>query len=661
MNHVMKDGALFLHTDGKGNVPAKHGQGWGLYIGNIRLMSRMEWSLEGPPPHLVSGEADGAEGLYRFRQGEEADGFEVGCHRWIHEGILFERWTLKNRSFEAVEQSLTFRFDADFADIRTINQQEGRLEKERHVETKASGLKFSCRGEDGVERSMDVQFTPSPAEVTEEAVTWNLQLAPHGEQVVDVCYLPIVEGKERAVPPALEALADGRRSREAWMESCPILESDDEDLKAGYRRGLSDLYLLLVDSGEGMVPWAGLPWNGAIHGRDSLIAAWQSLMIRPDLAKGVLRTLARHQGRKEDAASGEEPGKIMGECQAQTPEYFSIESTPLFLILLAEWHHWTGDDDFLREMLPHVRKAMDWMDRRVEEGGGWIVSPAGHGWKSSLDVWGERKEEPVAWVDVQGYAIQAKRAWSRTFHYLGNLDDARNLSQEAKEWTKRLIRDFWQEEEGYFSTVRSGGEILPAVTGSPGHLLLAGILDSTRSEAVAERLLKPDLFSGWGIRTLSTDDPDYRPFSRHQGSVWPHDTAWIAAGMIEMGLREAADPLMRALLDAARAFPGHQLPERFAGHSRNNNKPVAAPAACSPQAISAGSLFTLLKGMTGLRPDTPRRLIRLSPHLPEGVNHLHLQGIRIGKGNLDIQMRRWEKETYVQVDRNTTGCQVVIA
>jgi glycogen debranching enzyme len=662
MYAIIKNDHLFLYLDEKGNILDKHGQGWGLYRDDIRFLSRMEWRLDDSGLESIACETAGAESIHRFKS-EEGEALEVECRRWLDEGVLFERWTVQNHASEPLEPMLSVRLSADFAHRLIIReQQEGMTDKGPEVETTATGLRFSSRGTDGVERALQIQMSPTPASVTNEGASFHLPLVPHGEQQVTLCYIPMVEETTPTVPDETEALAHVRRSHQEWLDTCPRLESDDADLTAFYQRGLRDLHMLLTESGEGKLPWAGLPWNGMIHGRDSLIAAWQSLVIQPDIAEAVLRLLARHQGRSVDDARGEEPGKIMGELQAHTRDYFSVETTPLFLILLAKWHQWSGDDDFVREMLPHVRKAMDWMDRQVKEGSGILYAPAHHGWRNTLDLFGgeEGQREAVAWVEVQGYGIWAKQCWSRLFHYLGNIDDARSLAQEAKAWRKHLIQNFWDEKSGVFATVRSREGVIPVVTGAPGHLLQTGVLDSTQAEAVAKRLLQPDLFNGWGIRTLSAEAADYRPFSRHRGAVWPHETAWITAGLITMGLHAAADILFRGLLDAAGAMENHRLPERFAGHSRNQNRPTPTPGACPLQAVSAGCVFSLLEAVTGLRPDVPRRIIRLSPYLPDGIGYLSLQGIRIGQGRLDLHLRRWGKETYLRVAANTTGCRVVI-
>jgi glycogen debranching enzyme len=429
---------------------------------------------------------------------------------------------------------------------------------------------------------------------------------------------------------------------------------------------------------------AGLPWYAVPFGRDSLIAALQALPIRPELAKAVIRTMARFQGTKEDAWRDEEPGKIMHEIRFGelarsgqipfTPYYGTIDATPLFLILIAEVYRFTGDLDFVREFAESAKRAFEWIDKFGDPDRSGYTSYVrksekgidNQGWKDSGESVvhrdGRLAEAPIALCEVQGYVYMARRQWSELFRLLGDNKMAERLAAQAEDLKRRFNRDFWMEDEQFVALAldRQRRQV-GTVTSNPGHCLMTGILDEEKARHVASRLLAPDLFNGWGIRTMSSQAVAYNPMSYHNGSVWPHDNSLILLGLQEMGFHEEASRLMEGLISAASHFEDYRLPELFCGYGREEGEPVPYPVACSPQAWAAGTVFVLLRTMLGLKPEPEQKRIVLSPVLPDGIGSLRVRRLCVGNGHLDVNLVRADGKVHVSVDRNTTGWSVVIS
>jgi len=426
-------------------------------------------------------------------------------------------------------------------------------------------------------------------------------------------------------------------------------------------RSFRSLRVLRSHLGKDAYFAAGVPWFVTLFGRDSLITALQMLAYHPPIAEQTLRLLAQYQGTHEDEERDEQPGKILHELRMgelanlkvipQTPFYGTVDATPLFLILVARHAAWTGSLQLFQDLRPHINLALQWLERR--DGG--YLSYESHdpnqmvnkGWKDSgnaiVNEDGSLAEAPIALVEVQGYVYAAWLGIADLFERIGEQANANRLRRDAKQLRERFNRDFWIEAKGcYALALQKDGRPAAVVSSNPGQALWTGITDETKARRTIDRLMAPDMYSGWGVRTLSTEERAYNPIAYHLGTVWPHDNSLLAAGFRRFGRDKEALRIFQGLFDAAFHFHAHQLPEVFCGFSRQEYEiPVNYPVACHPQAWAAGTLPFLVTILLGLEPDAfGKRLRIIHPILPPGLDRLDVQGLRVGKSSVDLAFQR---------------------
>lgn len=586
-------------------------------------------------------------------------------------------------------REIELHLDADFADLFEVR---GLPPVERAVAVAAlpDGLEFACVGNDGVRRRTRVRIEPmgelldaAPAQPRAEApvtldapgtlalgaappatrqlagrvVRWRLgpDLLRDGRLEVRVTVTAVVDG-EPGRRTGLPVLAAEYR---AWRAATAV-KVDNRVLQRVFDRAANDLRALLFDTPQGPIPAAGIPWFVAPFGRDSIWVALMTLPWRPEIARGTLGYLAAHQGTRTDPRSLEAPGKILHEQRdgeaARTGRipfrtYFgSVDSTPLWLCLLGEYLEWTGDLEGVRRLRPNLEAALDWMDGPdVDPDGDGFLEYLPHAggitnqvWKDSgdsvFDECGRDLEPPIAPVEVQAYAYRARLAAAAVLRALGDAAGAGEQERRARVLAGRFHEAFWLEELGFYAHALDARK-RPArvLTSNPGHCLWAGIVPPERAGRLAEALLAPAMWSGWGVRTLAEGSPRYNPVSYHNGSVWPHDNAVAALGLARYGLADAARRLASAQLEAAALAPDARLPELFAGFAREtaeglpDSPPVPYPAACHPQAWDAAAPFAFLRAVLDLRPDGRYR----QDGLPSGWGGVGTR-VRLAGRELDI-------------------------
>ena len=434
-----------------------------------------------------------------------------------------------------------------------------------------------------------------------------------------------------------------------WATDCALFRTDNPALNELLDQSRDDLRMLVERYPTGLYPTAGLPWFAVPFGRDGLITALQMLPTNPEVASGVLRYLAAHQGQRIDAEREEEPGKILHEVRSGEvverglwPDilYGTIDATPLFLCVLSEAVDWTGDTDILEELWPAAEAALAWCENFGDrDGDGYIEYPGGRarnqGWKDSDDslnhVDGSVAPHPIALCEVQGYLYRG---------LLGMARKRPDLKTRAAQLRRRFDSDFWVAREGYVAYALDGAKRpVEEVTSNPGHCLWAGILPQRRAAAVAARMLSPELFSGWGVRTLSTREVAYDPCSYHNGSVWPHDSAMAAAGLRRSGFPNEAEQIARAVLQAGMAFPKRRLPELWCGNDRESDSPPDSYRnSCSPQAWAAGSAFQLITALLGLEADAGRGRLRIAPVETALWGRLEVTGLHFAGHRIDFSV-----------------------
>jgi glycogen debranching enzyme len=428
------------------------------------------------------------------------------------------------------------------------------------------------------------------------------------------------------------------------------------------RRDLDALRLHDLDTQHGWTMAAGLPQYVALFGRDTLTASWQAAMLGPEMMRGTLEVLARYQGTREDDWRDEQPGRMLHEAHTgplatlglnnRGRSYGSITTSGLYALIAAELWHWTGDAAAVRPFLDPALRALAWLDRERRHDGLYTYQTRSsdgvrhQAWKDSpdaiVDEDGRDVEPPIATCEEQGFVFIAKLHLAETLWSLGEHEEGRRLFDEALLLRDRFNEAFWMAEEGYYAlALDARGQQVRSIASNAGHCVATGIAEDAHVPLIAERMFREDLFSGWGIRTLSSSHPSFNPYSYHLGSVWPVEQGTFALGFMRYGLHERVQHLARAQFEAAALFDFHRLPELFSGHPRDAAHPFPAlyPNACSPQAWSASTVFSLLQALLGLYPYAPLDLLLVDPHLPEWLPEVTIRNMRVGRARVTIRFR----------------------
>jgi glycogen debranching enzyme len=464
------------------------------------------------------------------------------------------------------------------------------------------------------------------------------------------------------------------------------LSTSSHEMNAWIRRSAADLAMLTVPTAHGPIPYAGIPWFCTPFGRDSLIAAYETLWIDPSLARGVLLFLAANQAEKDDPERDAEPGKIIHEMRSgematlrEVPfehYYGSVDATPLFALVASAYFDRTGDVELLQKLWPHLERALAWIDGPGDPDQDGFVEYqrrstnglSNQGWKDSWDAImhadGHLAEGPIALCEVQAYVYGARAGLARAARQLGLDARADELARAAARMRDAFAESFWCEDLGTYAIALDGRKQPCRVRSSnAGQVLLTGLARPEHAEAVGRCLLSPDQFSGWGVRTLAASSRRYNPMSYHDGSVWPHDNALIAAGLARYGDTHSAAAIFAGLFDACCMLEDARMPELLCGFDRQPDEPpILYPTACSPQAWAAGSVFLLLRSVLGVAVDAQRGAVRfVRPTLPAALDRIAIQGLAVGNGSVDLALERSGESLVLHVLRAAEGVDVAIS
>ncbi len=702
---TIKNDDVFLVTDTLGNISGclvdDRTASMGLFCGDTRFLSRLELQIEGRSPVLLSSTAERGFLLSILCTNPTIEDRlrpdTLGIRREIVvNGALFEDLEVSNYSTSSISVELSLSFNADFVDlfeIRGFNREKrGKLlrlvREETPPERATEELALAYQGLDGSLMESWIEFQHRKPDCFKGyTAVWQLELGSHETQKLGYRLKMSTNNQSTSVVHAPVTLVQARAAESSeeqhWCQQITQIRSDKATFNRVIERGEQDLYLLRQSFGKRKTVSAGVPWFSALFGRDALITASQTLMLNPAIARETLTLLAAYQGKTEDEWREEEPGKILHELRLgemarcreipHTPYYGTIDATPLWLMLYAEYYAWTYDQETLELLWPNALAAMDWIDRNSKPTGylGYIRKSrrglANQGWKDSGDCIVNRKGQlatgPITLCEVQAYVYAAKVRLAEIARMKKRIDLADRWLEEARSLKARFSRDFWMEDQDYCALALDGeGNRVDSITSNPGHCLHLGILTPEKAYSVAERLRAPDMFNGWGIRTLSSLSPAYNPMGYHIGSVWPHDNSLIAMGLRSLGLVDQALEVFQGLLDMTFEQPYQRPPELFCGYERNGNgAPVQYPVACTPQAWATGSIFHLLQMMVNLVPDAPNNCLRIiDPALPESINRLSLHNLRVGPTLLDLEFERSGNTTACRVAKKRGNLRVVI-
>ena len=690
--HAIKEGALFYVSDERGDLVPETEQGHGLYRKDTRFFSGLRLLVDGATPTPLGAHTEKSYVLSRTLMTETKDrgAFEIRRESFLYGGAFYERLAVTNYYPEPAEVALSLDLDADFQDMFLVRKyRDGDVGHALPPVTDAQSVTLRYVGKDELERRTTIRWDADGILAEDgKRLDFSLSLQPGQTAHIHLHAIPTIGAEQ---PPAVFAFDEALQKLDAsyadWRARNSAAASSDEGFDRLFRRSLQDLRMLMDDIGHGPIPVAGLPWFAVPFGRDSLITSLFLLPLHPAHAVGTLRTLAAFQGTKRDPWRDEEPGKIMHEIRFGelvttgqspfSPYYGGVDSTPLFLMLLAEYVRWSGDTALVRELQPAVDTALGWIDARSSSDEAGFLTYAqeasggfpNQGWKDSsnslVHADGRYAASPIALAEVQGYVYAAKSGLADVYAAMGDVPRADRLRSEARELKERFQQTFWMEEVGFYCVALDGQRRqVRSLTSNPGHLLLTGIADAPFARAVAERLLRDDLFTGYGIRTMSAASTGYYPMSYHNGSVWPHDNGMIVLGMARQGFAGEAMRIVSGLLQAARQFPGDRLPELFCGYDAEETGAVVPyPATCSPQAWSGATAFAIAQAMLGLVPDALAGTLTLRPALPAELNELTLHRVTAGAGSFGVRLSRDAAngaKVCADIFENTTGLRTVL-
>jgi glycogen debranching enzyme len=691
---TLKHGDTFAVFDSHGDIGAAIGGPDGVFHADTRYLSRCELLINDMQPLLLGSNIRDDNSVLSVdltnpdiyldgRLVSPKDTIHVVRTVFLWRGVAYQRLGVQNHGDRPVRMQLSLAFANDFADLFEVRG----LRRPRRGAARArreSGQKvvLSYDGLDGKQRSTSLLFDPAPAELSTGMAVFALNLDP-GERSAIFATVSCNGADEAKPVPFLRGMHKAFRELKAGTSGAATVETSNDLFNQVLCQSMADLYMLITDTPQGPYPYAGIPWFSTTFGRDGLITAMEMLWCDPGIARGVLKRLAHYQAKASDPLADAEPGKILHEMRAgemaalrEIPfglYYGSVDATPLFVMLAGLYAERTGDLELVRGLWPNIEAALGWIDgpgdpdrdgfveyfRATEQG------LANQGWKDSQDAVfhadGRLAEGPIALAEVQAYVFAAKQSAARCARLLGLEERARKLDAQAGDLASRFEKAFWCPQIGTYALALDGEKRPCAVrTSNAGQVLFTGIARPDRALRVGQELMRPQFFSGWGIRTVAKEEARYNPMSYHNGSVWPHDNALIALGLARYGMKRNVEQVFKGLFDSAIYMESRRLPELFCGFRRSHGRgPTLYPVACAPQAWASAAPFALLQASLGLEFEPAEGEIRLrNPSLPLFLDEVILRNLRLGGSSVDLLLRRHGEDISLQVLRNHGHIQV---
>lgn len=680
---------VFLLANSTGDIlPQDHG--FGMYFRDTCYLDQMELRLQGElGVPLLSDASAGFQSVYELTNpslnlpnGHKLSKERLSVRRVIslHENLT-QTIDIHNLDQVPVELNIELCYASHFLDMFTVRgAKPGIRGTVCSPEVQQNRVTMQYQGADKHKRTTTLKFSPAPNAVDEHKATYRVALRPGGKTTITISYEledDDQHGHDEGAGRHTEKTGAGKHaSFSEELAKTPQIETSNALFNRALSRSLADLQMLATANLDDLYLAAGIPWYVALFGRDSCITAFETLAYHPALAKSTLRLLAQYQGTEYNSFQDEEPGKILHELRVgeranlrevpMIPYYGTVDATPWFLILLAEYIRWTGDLDLFHELGSNVDRALQWMDNNESDHDnipGYLTYGSrsengliNQGWKDSdngiVNPDGSICQPPIALVEVQGYAYHARRAIGGICAATGDHGRAEHLYRQAEDLKKRFNGDYWvNDDSGYALCLERNRRVSSAVASNAGQTLFTSIVPQDRTKTVAKRLMRDDMFCGWGIRTLSAQEKAYNPLDYQTGSVWPHDNALIALGLRRQGFTREMDAVFSGIFQAATHFPEFRLPEVFDGFSAQQYpRPVHYPVACSPQAWASGALPLLLQTALGLEPDALHHALYIHrPHLPDWLASVTVRSLQIGNSSVDLQYRKEQGTTLVAV------------
>lgn len=658
------DGSTFLVCSPNGDIEAGPTQAQGLFYKDMRHLSKWKLTIGGIPLDVLSTDANEYYYAQHFCVPPTGTIYKnptisVVRRRLIGDGFV-EYLTVLNHGTEPEEVELRLEIGSDFADLFEVKdalQKKGEFFQAMRDHQLVLGYR-----RDTFLRETLISSTVPVTEGTVNSIGFRITLGAKSVWQTEFHVTPVTAEAIHQPKFTTDAGRMMRTNLKEWFEQTPKVTCHPEAMRI-YARSLLDIASLRFHPdtmSEHSLPAAGLPWFMALFGRDSLITSYEMLPFSQELAATTLRALAGAQGKQEVELTEEEPGRILHELRfgelthfgerPQKPYYGAADTTPLFLVLLDEYERWSGDADLVRALEPNARAALDWIDHYGDrDGDGYIEyqrkTTLGlenqcwkDSWNSILFHNGTLARTPRATCELQGYAYDAKIRTARVAREIWRDEKlAAELESQAAALKKRFNEDFWIPDRKFFAlALDADKKQVDSLCSNIGHLLWSGIVDDDKALAVRDHLMSPQMFSGWGIRTMAEGEGGYNPIEYHNGTVWPHDCSIIAAGLARYGFRKEASNVVAAIFEASLFFRA-RLPEVFAGYDRTKTRfPVQYPTACLPQAWAAGAPMLGIRTLLGLEPKGEILASASNPVLPYWLGTLSVEGIpgRWGKANV---------------------------
>lgn len=632
---------------------------------------------------------------------------ELRLSRYIGDG-LHEDVNLTNYTQVPAAFRLVLEIDSDFADLAEtsgVRQQKGEI-KRKWAATKDGvwelGIDYKSdhsfnhqggRGTAEIHRGIIIRIDKAHSQPYYEDghIGFDVRLDPHGTWHACISMIPFIEDK-LMMPECDCRLVGGKqneheRRRSIFLSDSTVFTTPEVETLAPIVVGaleqakadLASMRLYDLDINErAWTVAAGLPIYVALFGRDTLTVALQSSLLNLGIMQGTLAEIALWQGREIDDWRDEQPGRMLHEAHTgplamlnfnpRRRYYGSATTSGFYPVVLSELWHWTGDKELIRPFIGPALRAIGWLDEYADiDGDGFYEyqtrseqGVTNQGWKDSGDAIvyedGSQVRSPIATCEEQGFAYLAKLHMSEVLWWMDDKDLARKLYDQASELKKRFNEAFWMADESYFAMgLDSQKRQIKSIGSNAGHCLATAIVDKDLVLQTADRMFAPDMFTGWGIRTLSSQNPAYNPYSYHRGSVWPVENGSFTLAFLRYGLHEHLELISRAMIEAAALFDFYRLPELFSGHQRDRDQvfPALYPQANSPQAWSSSALFSILQAILGLYPYAPMNLLLLDPHLPDWLPEITLKNLHVGRAVLTIRFYRKENgaSSYEVLDK----------
>jgi glycogen debranching enzyme len=673
------EGATFCICDELGDVGTEETHG--LFAEDTRFLSRLKLTINGARPLLLSsGKVEYFSAAFFLRNplagGLAQDSLSIKRERFVGDGMQ-DHIVVQNQSMDTISFELGLEVGADFADIISVKEHDFSLGDPVHARPLPDDVaprydedhnQFVLADPGGFGRTQLILTRRGATDG--HGMSWQVQLAPRETWDLRIDIVPSLDGEESA-PLVVERHFGEERSRvsdslAAWQLRVPQLRASWDDLEHSFQHSVADLASLRMRQngtrGIGRLPAAGMPWFMTVFGRDTVLTCLQTLLFGPELARSALEVLAELQATEDDPSRDAEPGKIVHEVRRGKAAvtwfdryYGTADATPLYIVLLSEVWRWTDDSALVQQLKQPALAALRWIDEYGDRDGDGFVeyerrTPRGlenQSWKDSGDSQrfhdGRLARTPIAPAEVQGYVYDAKRRGAELAREVWrDTPLAARLDREADELRTRFDEAYWVESRGGYYALALDADKQPvdSLCSNIGHLLWSGIVTAHRVDAVVDRLMGDELWSGWGVRTMSTGDAAYNPLAYHNGTVWPHDNSLVAWGLARYARWPEAQRVVRTMMTAAAHF-GHQLPEVFAGMPRQETSfPIAYPTAARPQAWAAGTPVLLLQILLGLQPDRRRQVLEtVAPlELPSWAGDIRLTGVRAFDRSWDVRL-----------------------